>query len=211
MAKRFWDEGAEEASDSVDVICGVPLLPGLTWSGSSAFQTIVKGANLSLIVSEPMRAAIAFKWAAYGRQRWYWWVGWYAAYVISFLGGVGWLLSHATSSEPSSGNTLGEDKSSDSWWKGMLAFAVASLINLRYACEEMMEARSIGMRAYLASATNLIDASLHGLVLSLVPVLLVSSELAASRIAAVSTLLLFLKGQKVYASTTGPRLVGLLT
>jgi len=56
ITQRFWDESGEETADAVDVICGVPLLPGLTRADSSAFETIVKAADLRLIASEPVRA-----------------------------------------------------------------------------------------------------------------------------------------------------------
>ena len=207
VAKPFWDEvakeGAKEASDAVDVICGVPLLPGLTRSDSSAFETIVKDGDLSLIASEPMRTAIAFKWSAYGRKHWYWQVGWYAGYVISFLGGVGSLLlgSSPSSSEPFNMTASGDDNSSGGQSLGVLLFAATSLINLGYAREDIAEIQSLWK--YLSSPTNLIDGSLHGLVLGLAPMLLVSSELA-SPVAAVATVLLFLKGQKVCVSPPPP-------
>jgi len=197
IAQRFWDESGKEAADAVDVICGVPLLPGLTRADSSAFETIVKAADLRLIASEPVRAAIAFKWAAYGRKRWYQQVGWYAGYVCGFLGGAGLLLlSPTTSIEPFDGADLGGDESSDSrLLVGALLFIATSLINLVYLLEEVAEVRSLGRQKYLSSLTNLNDAALHGLVLLLAPLLMVNSKNASS-IAAVATVLLFLKGQK---------------
>ncbi|KAL1507729.1 hypothetical protein AB1Y20_007342 [Prymnesium parvum] len=203
IAQRFWDESAKEAADAVDVICGVPLLPGLTRADSSAFETIVKVADLRLIASEPMRAAIAFKWAAYGRKRWYQQVGWYAGYVGGFLGGVGLLQLTPTSIEPFDGADLGGDESADGRLVvGALLFAATSLINLVYLHEELAEVHSLGVRKYVSSLTNLNDASLHGLVLLLAPVLMVSSK-SASSIAAVATVLLFLKGQKVLRGNEG--------
>ncbi|KAL1495122.1 hypothetical protein AB1Y20_016989 [Prymnesium parvum] len=180
IAQRFWDESGKEAADAVDVICG----------GGPA--------------SEPVRAAIAFKWAAYGRKRWYQQVGWYAGYVCGFLGGAGLLLlSPTTSIEPVDGADLGGEESSDGrLLVGALLFAATSLINLVYLLEEVAEVRSLGGRKYLSSLTNLNDASLHGLVLLLAPLLMLSSR-SASSVAAVATALLFLKGQKVLRGNEG--------
>jgi len=85
---------------------------------------------------------------------------------------------------------------------GALLFIATSLINLIYLLEEVAEMRSLGRQKYLSSLTNLNDAALHGLVLLLAPLLMVNSKNASS-IAAVATVLLFLKGQKVLRGNEG--------
>ena len=83
----------DKAADALDVTCGVYGLPGLT-DGSRVFAALVKAAesNTRIIASEPLRAAIAFKWAKYGRQHWLRQVLTYASFVTGYTGGTGLLL-----------------------------------------------------------------------------------------------------------------------
>ena len=83
----------EKAADTVDATCGFYDLPGLT-DGSDVFAAIVEAAqkNARIIATEPLRAAIAFKWAKFGRRQWLRQVGEYVAFLAGYMGGSGLLL-----------------------------------------------------------------------------------------------------------------------
>ena len=68
------DEGSEGV-DAVDVQCGVFGIPGLMAADGRVFAALVFAASsssvtLSLMMTEPMRAAVDFKWQAYGLKFW---------------------------------------------------------------------------------------------------------------------------------------------
>ena len=83
----------DKAADALDVTCGLYGLPGLT-DGSSVFAALVKAAesNTRIIASEPLRAAIAFKWAQYCKRQWLLQVLTYGSFVAGYVGGTGLLL-----------------------------------------------------------------------------------------------------------------------
>jgi len=181
--KGFWPEGRED--NAVDVVCGANPLPGLTVADSPLFRAIVESDVLPLIASEPMRAAIAFKWKAYGQPRWLRQVVEYTVFALTLLGGSGLLLTDDDA-------IVGGPRV-----LGAALFAVGYLLNLRYCAEEWRELGGAGgVAKYLLSMTNLIDLAVASLVLVDGPLLAVGSAEAAP-VTAVAALLIFLKGQKV--------------
>ena len=92
-AGLWGDELDEKAPDALDVTCGVYGIPGLT-DGSNLFAVLVEAArtHTRIIVSEPVRAAIAFKWATFGKSQWHRQVLEYCAFVAGYMGGCGLLL-----------------------------------------------------------------------------------------------------------------------
>ncbi|KAL3897401.1 MAG: hypothetical protein SGPRY_013062 [Prymnesium sp.] len=201
VMKRFWEPDIQAgADDEVDVTCGILPLQGISRSNNSIFATIVEGASLQLISIEPVRAVIAFKWAAYGRCAWLGEVGWYVALVASFLGSVSALLfksAHSLSDDDD-----GADVGITRHLIGVALASVCSAINLTYVYEEFKEVRSQRF-VYFASLTNWMDAALHGLVMALVPLAMLTGIEGASSSAAVATVLLFFKGQKVLRGNEG--------
>jgi hypothetical protein len=149
--------------------------------------------NLPLIESEPVRAAIAFKWAAYGKSQWRWHVIEYAVFTLAFLSGVGLLLTTEDDIDTNSGSAA------SSRMVGGALFALASLSNLRYIAEEGGELLKDGPAKYFSSMTNIVDFLVSVLVLALAPLLVVGSADAAP-VAAIAAVLIFLRAQKVRLS-----------
>ena len=164
------DAVSEDAADAVDVTCGVVGIPGLLAApargNKTLFAAIVATEDLGAIASGPMRAAIDFKWQAFGKRRWQHQVCIYIGFAVCYLGGVAGLLLSTTAA---------------AWWAGTLLFAMAQLFNLYYAMEEWFEAKREELEVYLASPTNWVDAVLMLVTVLLVPLLMVQSADALAR------------------------------
>ena len=163
------DAVSEDAADAVDVTCGVIGIPGLLAAPArdekTIFAAIVATEDLGAIASGPMRAAIDFKWLAFGKRRWQLQVCIYIGFAFCYLGGVAGLLLSTTEV---------------AWCAGALLFAMAQLFNLYYAREEWFEAER-GLDVYLASPTNWVDVFLILVTMLLVPLLMVQSADALAR------------------------------
>ena len=163
------DAVSEDAADAVDVTCGVIGIPGLLAAPArdkkTIFAAIVATEDLGAIASGPMRAAIDFKWLAFGKRRWRLQVCIYIGFAVCYLGGVAGLLLSTTAV---------------AWCAGALLFAMAQLFNLYYAREEWFEAER-GLDVYLASPTNWVDVFLILVTMLLVPLLMVQSADALAR------------------------------
>ena len=135
-----------------------------------------------------MRAAIAFKWAAFGLRRWRWQLAQYAAFALSYL--VGSLL--LTGSDDT--GALHDCAATSTRVVGSAIFAVAVALDLIYLVEEARQAfASRTPLAYFSSLTNFNDLALGVLVLVLALMLAACDE-RAPQVSAVGALLLFLKG-----------------
>ena len=163
------DAVSEDAADAVDVTCGVVGIPGLLAAPArdekTIFAAIIATEDLGAIASGPMRAAIDFKWLAFGKRRWQLQVCIYIGFAVCYLGGVAGLLLSTTA---------------EGRWAGTLLFAMAQLFNLYYAREEWFEAKR-GLEVYLASPTNCVDVFLILVTMLLVPLLMVQSADALAR------------------------------
>jgi hypothetical protein len=160
---------SKDTTDAVDVTCGVVGIPGLlaapAHGNKTLFAAIVATEDLGAIASGPMRAAIDFKWLAFGKRGWQLQVCIYIGFAVCYLGGVAGLLLSTTAA---------------AWWAGTLLFAMAQLFNLYYAMEEWFEAKR-ELKVYLASPTNWVDAVLMLVTVLLVPLLMVQSADALAR------------------------------
>ena len=169
-----------DAADSVDVHCGIIGIPGLVSPDGAVFAALAGVAKQCphLIVSEPMRAAIDFKWQAFGSRMWLSQMAVWGALATSWITGLYLLLvpapplspSHlAASSGPTAGDlAIGEQGSFiPSISDGAVAFAPVPLLTLFYVWEEALQLRSTGFCAYLSTPAKYVNLLLIGVVATL--------------------------------------------
>jgi len=160
----FWEQELQGAGtqDEIDVQPRLLGVPGLT-DGGNLFETIVHANMPELITSPAMRAAIAFKWQAYGARLWMRDVQVFALFLASYSVGLWLRLSPSV----------------DAAWAplGWPVVLIAVAIAVNYGVAEVREFRSVGAAKYASNPLNLTDIGLVAAVL-LVAVLLVARALA---------------------------------
>ena len=206
-----------DAADAVDVECGVYGIPGLVAADGQAFAALVALAegNPSLIVSEPMRAAIDFKWHSFGVFIWQWQVARFIAFVASWTVGLHMLLvsmppqpSFAVSNAQAEGwsgsfiiaqpvATLLSSTQLASIPDGAFIFSLVPLLALLILWEEVLQCRAVGIAAYLRSASSYADLSLVAIAAALSWLLLQGDTALAAELGACGTVVLLLKGFQV--------------
>lgn len=147
----IWDglkDAAKEAAETaeVDVVNGffpvaqLAIAPPRTGEAMSLFESLVATGEENILLSEPVRSVIEYKWEAYGKRLWYWEVVKFLVLFGSFLVGTNLLLLSSQSS------TLGI------WLYGVSA--ALSFVALK---REYLEMRSAGRHRYLSDAKNVLD------------------------------------------------------
>ena len=147
--------GVKQDGSTVDVDCMVVGIPRLLASAQQVdvFKEFVQTNNLELLQSDAMRAAIAFKWQAFGKRAWLMQVAIFFAFFVCFVGGTS-LLIHIETEELRR--------------LGLAMYVCAALMCLYFLHIEFLEL--IAARAqYFRSVTNWIDVTLPALVLLLAP------------------------------------------
>jgi len=193
IASEHEREG-ETIGDEVDVTCGVVGIPYLLLGRAeraNIFTSLVKAAEseLDLIMSDVMRATIAFKWKAYGYSRWVRQVVTAATFVVCYLMSLFVLLAGDRNVQL---DDLFDAERGVEILVGGLLFLVASGINVMYGLQELHEMRSTGPWGYVCSVQNWFDCASCLNVLSLAVLILSGSDLARS-FGALGTVLLIPK------------------
>ena len=190
---ELMDEAAETEEvemQDVEVTYGVLGLPQLMTHGDAIdenediFLALLQASYecLSIMDTRVMRAAIAFKWQAFGRVMWLREVAILACFFATYIAGVHMLLGICNGDLTAAAVTIvGFDSTAtqceDSMWGWGLFFG-ASLLNVRYALLEIREWRAIGAAVYLSSPQNICDMALILNVFGLGVSLLLSSAWA---------------------------------
>ena len=214
VPKGFWEQGLDtQAADAVDVTCGHIRVPGLA-DGSDVFAALVAAAQSHprLILSEPLRAAIAFKWETYGRRLWLKQGAVNLAFACCYFVGCGLLLLGGPGNPYAFGDDDGFDYGQDALltWRtsalsaeaciGWALFALASVLNIYFAWLESTEVRDAqktgALKQYFSSWVNWVDLVLMVVVVALVPLIALRSGFAPTA-AVVGATLTFLRSAKL--------------
>jgi len=141
------------------VTCGCVGVPHLLSGGgdnANIFLSLVKASEveLDLITCDVMRAAIAYKWQAFGYRQWVNQLITFAIFFGAYLFSLFLLLSRPKA--VSIGDFIEADDAAH-LHLGALFFCVASFINFKYAMQELHELTNSGAREYLSSPQNWFD------------------------------------------------------
>ena len=173
------DDDDEADTEVLGGVVGIPtLFDAPNTPGHLIWQEMVEASEqaIDLIQTDVMRAAIGFKWQAYGEATWRQQAFLYAFFFFTYVMSCLYLVEDGQREAKILGEIpWNEPKPETDATLGAFFFTLTSLINLYYLYLETREMRSF---AYLKSAQNIFDLLSIGNILSLAPLLWYNHPLA---------------------------------
>lgn len=166
-----------EGEDEVDAECGIVGIPKLLAKDRLIFMTLVEAAesDLDLISCDIMRAAIAFKWRAYGQRKWRVMVSKISVFFLCYITSLFLLLDSQQAIEYGTAS----EHADSWWWLGLLLFCVTTVINFGYGAQELNELRTAdSYSVYFRNVQNACDLASFFNILLLLPLVLLHSPAA---------------------------------
>ena len=174
------DDDDEEEGDTevLGGVVGIPLIfDAPETPGYQIWEDLVEASEsaIDLIATDAMRAAIGFKWQAYGEAAWRRQALLYAFFFFTYVMSCIYLMEDSNRGAKIEGEVDFSEPEERHAYLGAFFFALTSLINLYYLYLETREMRSF---AYLTKAQNVFDLLSIGNIASLAPLLYYSHPLA---------------------------------